>query len=472
MGVFRKRWEYTRKRKIPTAPTAVPGDVSTTLVSRVHPSKNISLRDHTFRILLWQYYVLKRVIPPAVFVPGMLNAIPRVFPSVNPRLRDSTFRPPHYHRLRHVLPPSVFVPEVGNVLSRRAVDTFKPSRLDHYQPSRTLPPSIFVPGITNAPPIIHPSRNPRLRDTTFRPPFLDYYQPKRVLYPSQFVPGMLNAVPITHPSRNPRLRDNAFRPPWLEHYQPKRVLPPAVFVPGILPLKRIRHSWKRDKSYWHRKRAIPTSAIALVPSVPLARNFRSRDEKPVWLRQPKRTLPPSVFIPGSLLKRLKSKWGRLTDFRFYQRKRVLPSSITIAPAVNVPLISKVYPSRNVRLRDDTFRHVDFESYVLKRVISTAVFVPAILIAISKIYPSRNIRLRDDTFRPPTDYYQPDRPFLNVPEVVPPEPPEPPTARGSRWHQKTQRQMARDQKGRPFPKWFKFLDEIIEEDDELIIFDDD
>jgi hypothetical protein len=70
------------------------------------------------------------------------------------------------------------------------------------------------------------------------------------------------------------------------------------------------------------------------------------------------------------------------------------------------------------LRDGTFRPELELEYQPRRVLPTAIFIPGILVAISRVYPSRNIRLRDETFRPPfRKYYRPKFLYLNVTPFV-------------------------------------------------------
>jgi hypothetical protein len=149
LGVFRRlAWSYyERRRRITAGETAAP-TVAVVLPSKVHPSRNLRLRDGTFRPPDRLVYQPDRTLPPAVFVPTVAVVLPsKVHPSRNLRLRDGTFRPPD-----------------------RLV----------YQPKRVLPPAVFVAGILVVISKVHPSRNPRLRDKTFRPPWLAVYQPQHV----------------------------------------------------------------------------------------------------------------------------------------------------------------------------------------------------------------------------------------------------------------------------------------------------
>lgn len=148
MAVFRRSvWEYYQRRRILPAAEFVPGTWAE--VSKVHPSRNLRLRDGTFRPSALEVYQPRRAFPASQFVPGVLVAISKVHPSRNLRLRDAMFRP---------------------------------SALEVYQPKRVLAPAIFVPGALVAVSRTHPSRNLRLRDRTFRPSALEVYQPARRLW--------------------------------------------------------------------------------------------------------------------------------------------------------------------------------------------------------------------------------------------------------------------------------------------------
>lgn len=369
MGVFRRRWDYTpRRRKLPATPEAAAPDTSVVGVSNI--------QQNIFRAVPWQYYQPKSVTPTALFVPGTLNAISRVHPDRNPLLRDQTFRPPF---------------------------------LNYYQPKHVSPPTIFVPGITNAVQQVHPSRNPKLRDRTFRPTWKQYFQPKRVLPPSQFVPGITNVIQRVHPSVNPALRD---RIPWKFYYQPWRVLPSSVFVPGLL-VGRLSRKLRRQEDYWSKRRVVSTATEVVAPDalvvtvsrVHPSRNPRLRDRLKRFRQRLRRVLPAAKFVPGALVAKLRNTWTRKTGR--YSARRVLPTAVSPNALV---LVSKTHPSRSRLLRD--WPLVPDQFYQPKRVLFSAIFIPAVLVALSRVHPDRNIHLRDETFRPPfRSYFRPKSLYL-------------------------------------------------------------
>ncbi|MHC4749524.1 MAG: hypothetical protein ACYTFW_06570, partial [Planctomycetota bacterium] len=193
-------------------------------ISKVHPSRNLRLRDSTFRPPDRQVYQPKRVLPPSQFVPPVVTPIgvPKVHPARNLRLRDSTFRPPdrQVYQPKRVLPPAQFVP--GGLVAihpRSRNNWLRVTDHRYYRLKRVLPPSTQIDVAFNAVPRTHPSRNPILRRRELE---RQYYQPKRTLYTHIFVAGIVVLVSKVHPSRNIRLRDKTFRPPHLGYYQPNR----------------------------------------------------------------------------------------------------------------------------------------------------------------------------------------------------------------------------------------------------------
>lgn len=112
MAVFRRTaWQYYNRRRRVPEPAATPAEAGLVAVPSHHPSRDLTLRDGTFRDgATWSYYNRPRRIGALTILAVALLpiAVPKTHPSRNQALRDETFRLTGYHwyQRRRVVPGS------------------------------------------------------------------------------------------------------------------------------------------------------------------------------------------------------------------------------------------------------------------------------------------------------------------------------------------------------------------------------